>query len=60
MDLTLVDVTDLAEVAVGDEAVLIGRQGDEEITAREMADRSSTIAWEIFTGIGSRVTRVYL
>ena len=60
MDLTMADVTDLRAAAVGDEAVLIGRQGEEEISAREVADRASTIAWEIFTGIGSRVARVYL
>lgn len=60
MDLTMVDVSDLPEAAVGDEVVLIGRQGEEEISAREMAERASTIAWEIFTGIGSRVARVYL
>lgn len=60
MDLMMVDVTDVAGVEIGDEAALIGKQGDEEITAREVAERASTIAWEIFSGIGSRVTRVYL
>jgi alanine racemase len=60
MDLTMADVTELPEAQPGDEAVLIGRQGTEEISAREMAERASTIAWEIFTGIGSRVARVYL
>ncbi|MGI9087800.1 MAG: alanine racemase [Chthoniobacterales bacterium] len=59
MDLTMADVTEVPAAAVGDEAVLIGRQGEEEISAREMAERASTIAWEIFTGIGSRVARVY-
>ena len=56
----MVDVTGVDPVAVGDEAVLVGRQGSEEITAREIAERSSTIPWEIFTGIGSRVARVYV
>ena len=60
MDLTMVDVTEVPEVNVDDEAVLIGRQGDEEILATEVAQRASTIAWEVFTGIGSRVTRVYV
>lgn len=60
MDLTMVDVTDLPHVALGDEAVLIGRQGDEQILATEVAERASTIAWEVFTGIGSRVARVYV
>jgi alanine racemase len=37
--------------------VLIGRQGREEILASELAAKAGTIAWEIFTGIGSRVVR---
>ena len=60
MDLTNADVTDVPGVEAGDEVVMIGRQGDAEITAFEVADRASTIPWEIFTGIGSRVTRVYV
>ncbi len=56
MDLLMVDVTDAAEVSLGDEAVLLG----EGLPARELADRADTIPWEIFTGIGSRVARVYL
>ncbi len=44
----------------GDEVVLIGKQGSEEILVAEVAERAGTIAWEIFTGIGSRVRRVYL
>jgi len=45
-------------VAVGDEVVLLGRQGDEEITATEWADRLGTIAYEVVCGIGARVPRV--
>jgi alanine racemase len=60
MDLTMVDVTEIPEARTGDEAILMGRQGDEEILASEVAQRAGTIAWEIFTGIGSRVRRVYL
>ena len=52
MDQILVDVTKLPGVAAGDEAVLIGRQGDEEILARELAEKAETISWHIFTGIG--------
>ncbi|MEO5721276.1 MAG: alanine racemase [Chthoniobacterales bacterium] len=59
MDLTMVDVTAVADVSVGNEVVLMGRQGGEEILATEIAGWASTIAWEIFTGIGSRVARVY-
>ncbi|HEV3408817.1 MAG TPA: alanine racemase [Chthoniobacterales bacterium] len=60
MDLTMVDVTEVSGLEIGDEAVLIGRQGGEQILAREVAERAGTIAWEIFTGIGTRVTRVYV
>lgn len=60
MDQILVDVTSLPEVSAGDEVVVIGRQGNEEILARELADEAGTISWHIFTGIGNRVTRIYL
>jgi alanine racemase len=60
MDLTMVDVSDVPVVTIGDEVVLIGKQGREEILATEMARCAGTIAWEIFTSIGSRVARVYL
>ena len=45
---------------IGDEAVLIGRQGDSEITVNEVADRAGTISYEILTGIGKRISRVYM
>jgi len=45
-------------VEAGDEVVLFGRQGDEEIPAAELAAKSGTIPWEIFTGLGPRVVRV--
>lgn len=47
-----------AGVAVGDEVVLLGRQGDEVITADEWAGRLDTISYEVLCGIGSRVPRV--
>ena len=47
-----------AEVVPGDEAVLIGRQGADEITAAEIAARLGTIAYEVLTSISSRVPRV--
>jgi alanine racemase len=58
MDQLLVDVGD-APVAPGDEVVLIGRQGAEEITATEWAQHLGTINYEIVTGIGARVPRTY-
>jgi len=60
MDLMVIDVSDLPEAAIGDEVVLMGRQGDEEISASELAELAGTIHWEIVTRIGSRVRRVYL
>jgi alanine racemase len=59
MDLTMVDVTDIAGVQPGDEVVLLGRQGDQEITADEMAGWTNTISYEILTSIGARVPRIY-
>jgi alanine racemase len=60
MDQILVDVTEVEGAHPGAEAVLIGRQGMEEIQARELADQAGTISWHIFTGLGPRVKRVYL
>ena len=60
MDQIVADVTALPAVEVGDDVVLIGRQGAEEILAAELAEKARTIAWEIFTGIGWRVKRIYL
>ena len=60
MDLMMIDVSALQSVEVGEEAVLMGRQGEEEISATELAERAETISWEIVTRIGSRVRRVYL
>jgi alanine racemase len=59
MDQIMVDVTDLECVEPGEEAVLFGQQGDQEILASEMAIKAGTIAWEIFTGITKRVVRIY-
>ncbi|MDP9388120.1 MAG: alanine racemase, partial [Actinomycetota bacterium] len=57
MDQVLVDCGPDASVAVGDEVVLLGRQGSEEITAEEWAERLGTIAYEVLCGIGPRVPR---
>jgi alanine racemase len=59
MDQVMVDVTHLERVGAGDEVVLIGRQGEEEVLASELAAKAGTIAWEIFTGITKRVVRIY-
>lgn len=60
MDLTMVDVGQVPGVRVGDEAVLIGRQGDIELTADELAATLETINYEVVTALTDRVKRVYL
>jgi alanine racemase len=59
MDLTTIDVTDIEGVAAGDEVVLLGRQGNEEIPAEELAAKLDTISYEVFCGVSARVPRVY-
>ncbi|MCM8780279.1 MAG: alanine racemase, partial [Candidatus Omnitrophica bacterium] len=58
MDQIMVDVGCLS-VKTGDEAVLIGRQGNEKISCEELAKLAGTISYEIVCGIGARVPRVY-
>jgi alanine racemase len=63
MDLTMVDLTDLAQERLprpGDPVVLFGRQNGASITAEELAGWSETLPYEILCTIGKRVTRVYL
>ena len=59
MDQILVDCGPGADVAVGDVAVLLGRQGGEHITAWEWAGRTGTIAYEVVCGVSARVPRIY-
>ncbi|NBO98020.1 MAG: alanine racemase, partial [Actinobacteria bacterium] len=59
MDQLMVDCGD-AEINIGDQAVLIGSQGNETISANEIANRLETIGYEIVCGIGARVPRVYV
>jgi alanine racemase len=58
MDMTMLDVTDVPQAQAGDEVVLIGRQGNERITADDIAARTGTIAYEVLCGIAGRVPRV--
>ena len=58
MDQIVVDVSECAGVACGEEAVLLGEQGGQQITVDEMARCAGTFPWEIFTGFGGRVVRV--
>ncbi|NWF91589.1 MAG: alanine racemase [Syntrophaceae bacterium] len=59
MDFVMVDVTDVPNVSIGDEAVLMGRQKKEQITAEEIAEEIHSIPYEIFCLIGKRVPRIY-
>jgi alanine racemase len=59
MDMIIVDVTDIDEARIGSEVVLLGRQGETEITAQELAGLAGTIHYEIFCGISKRMPRVY-
>jgi alanine racemase len=59
MDQIMVDVGN-KKIDVGDEVILIGRQGVNKITAEELADLAQTIPYEIVCGLGSRIPRIYL
>jgi alanine racemase len=59
MDAITLDVSDVPGVEVGDTATLIGRDGDQVITAEEVAEWSNTISFEVLTSIGMRVERRY-
>ena len=60
MDQCLCDVTHVPGVSIGDEAVLIGKQENEEITADEVAKKAGTISYEIFCSISARLPRIYI
>lgn len=57
MDLTMVDVTDVPGVQVGDEVVLWGRQGDAEILPTEVGEWQGSVSYEVLTRLGKRVPR---
>ena len=60
MDQAAVDVSQVPGVLEGAEAVILGRQGDEEITADDLARWDDTISYEILTGFGRRLPRRYM
>jgi alanine racemase len=59
MDLTILDVTDIAAVALGDEVVLLGKQDGLEISAEDLAEQIGTISYEIACNVSARVPRMY-
>jgi alanine racemase len=60
MDQTLVDVTDIPEVAMGDKVVVLGRDGDLQYTADDMAEDLGTIGYEVLCTMSKRVQRFYV
>jgi Alr-MurF fusion protein len=58
MDQTMINVTNIPGVNIGDEVVLIGKQGDEQITADDVAKELGTISYEVVSTILARVPRV--
>ena len=60
MDMCTIDVTHIADCAVGDEVVLLGRQGDEYISASEIAAKAKTISYEVLCALGKRAPRVFI
>jgi len=59
MDLVTIDVTDIPNAAVGDDVILLGRQGNGEISAEEIAQKTGTISYEVFCNVSARVARLY-
>ncbi|MFV9568303.1 alanine racemase [Thermoanaerobacter mathranii] len=60
MDQTMIDVTDIEGVEVGDDVIIFGNQEGEKITAEEIAKKLNTIPYEVYCGISSRVPRIYI
>lgn len=60
MDMIMVDVTEVPDARPGDEAILYGRQGGEEISVEEVATKLGTISYEMVCSISQRVPRVYI
>jgi alanine racemase len=60
MDLTLVDVTNVPDVKLNDEVVLLGESAGQSVTAEYLAKTAGTLSYEVTCGIGSRVPRVFV
>ncbi len=60
MGMCMVDLTDIPQAQIGGEAVLIGAQGENRITAEEVASHGGQIPYEVLCGISARVPRRYL
>ncbi len=60
MDQIVVDVSDIFNVKMGDDVIIMGKSGNEKITAEEIAEMANTINYEIVCGISKRVPRIYV
>ncbi len=60
MDVTVVDITRVPDVELGDVATLLGRDGGEEITVDALAHLAGTISYEVLTGLTRRLPRVWM
>jgi len=60
MDAFMVDTTELPELKLGDEAVLMGRQGGEEISVHEVAQWKNSVSYDVLVSWRMRLPRVYL
>ncbi len=60
MDQMMIDITDIDGVSVGDEVTLFGRDGDEIITADDVAESYGTIGYELICGVSVRVPRIFM
>ena len=59
MDQFMADVTDVPGVAEGDEVTLLGRQGEGQVGAGEVAELAGTIPWDVFASLQARIPRLY-
>jgi len=60
MDMIMLDVTDIEDVDAGDIATIIGKDGNEEICCEEIAAAAGTITNDVLSGLGSRLTRIFI
>jgi alanine racemase len=60
MDMAMADISHLPDVEIGDEVVVLGRQGDDEISLDEFAESAGIIPHELLVRLGSRAPRLYL
>jgi alanine racemase len=60
MDQCMIDVTDIPDAALGDEAVVMGTQGKNRVSAEEIGEKTGTLNYEVMCGFGQRLPKIYL